>query len=125
MISGRWIPTATAGVCNACGGEREDSGDQVWALEVGHQGTRYVTLFCPPCVLDLAMGALKARATDSTAAMMGLTDLEHRWNVQASRAGFAGSEYINDPERVFARVEEERQLARRLREKLAEKGVAT
>lgn len=32
------------------------------------------------------------------------TDLERRWNLAASRAGFAGSEYVDEPEAVFARV---------------------
>lgn len=32
------------------------------------------------------------------------TDLERRWNRAASLAGYAGSEFHNDPERVFARV---------------------
>jgi hypothetical protein len=122
MIGGRWIPSATAGNCNACGSKREDSGDQVWALEVASQESKmYVTLFCPPCVKDLGEAALRARATDSTASMMGLTDLEHSWNVQAARAGFAGSEFINDPERVFSRIEQEREVARTFRVKLAEK----
>lgn len=47
------------------------------------------------------------------------TALEHRWNVEAARAGFAGSEYIDDPERVFARVRQERELAAKWRSELA------
>lgn len=33
-------------------------------------------------------------------------DLAHRWNVEASRANYAGSEYHDNPEFVFARVRE-------------------
>lgn len=34
------------------------------------------------------------------------TDLEHRWNVAMSDAGFAGSEYIDEPETVAERIKD-------------------
>lgn len=39
-----------------------------------------------------------------------LRELCLRWNKAASDAGFAGSEYIDSPERVFQRVTESRSL---------------
>ena len=39
-----------------------------------------------------------------------LRDLCLRWNKAASDAGFTGSEYIDDPERVFHRVAESRSV---------------
>lgn len=36
-----------------------------------------------------------------------------RWNKAASQAGMAGSEYVDDPERVFARVRENREAMMR------------
>lgn len=34
----------------------------------------------------------------------------HTWNIEASRAGICGSEYIDDPKRVFDRVRSERTM---------------
>ena len=39
-----------------------------------------------------------------------LRDLCLRWNKAASDAGFTGSEYIDDPERVFQRATESRSV---------------
>lgn len=50
------------------------------------------------------MSALTERQ-QANARAAGLTDLEHRWNLAATRAGFAGSEFIDEPERVFAEVQ--------------------
>jgi len=36
----------------------------------------------------------------------GRTELEHRWNLAASHAGFIGSEYVNEPEYIFKIVKE-------------------
>jgi len=36
----------------------------------------------------------------------GRTELEHRWNLAASKAGFIGSEYVNEPEYIFNIVHE-------------------
>lgn len=113
MIGGRWLPVVTAGNCNACGGKRDEESygeptGQVWALELVREtesgSNKSVTLFCPPCVKDLGLLALRARATDDTASMLGLTDLEYRWNQAAAGAGFAGQQ----PEEIFEKVQEER-----------------
>jgi hypothetical protein len=37
-----------------------------------------------------------------------MTDLELRWNKAATDAGFVGSEWIDDPERIFRKVKEMR-----------------
>lgn len=37
-----------------------------------------------------------------------------RWNLAASMAGFSGSEYVDEPEAVFARAEQRREFDRRL-----------
>lgn len=34
------------------------------------------------------------------------TELEHRWNVAMTDAGFAGSEYIDEPETVAERMKQ-------------------
>lgn len=43
-------------------------------------------------------------AQKENARAAGRTDLEHRWNLAASAAGFCGSEYVDEPEFVFRRI---------------------
>lgn len=50
-------------------------------------------------LLEARKELAKARKTIESQA-----DLLNRWNKAASHAGICGSEYINDPERVFERV---------------------
>ena len=62
--------------------------------------------------------ALRCQQRDSRE-VERLRALTRRWNVAASRAGFAGSEYIDNPELVFRRVEKDREFQHRLRVRLA------
>lgn len=47
--------------------------------------------------------------------MYEMTDMERRWNKAAGFCGYAGSEYHNEPERIFREVRELRNEMHRLR----------
>jgi len=76
---------------------------------------------CTGTELDAALDALnriQAHKAEQAATIERLTKLTHEWNVEAARVGIAGSEYIDDPARVFARVRDGRDIEARVRARL-------